>query len=211
MIPRQNWRPSIRYAAEESGVEPLPDADSANYLFEFAGSDCCKLHPNESPALHEDIRQRYVGHYIGMDQTPTPLFRIRRNQNTAYAARCGLHLAVATGKARRFDRRINGWHAKFFHATRCADETRSKPHPQNAAARELLDFLCEPGRILMVRRFFMTWKWRRLQVCRCVSGAHRDKCALYEPVVCLDRFVDLPPAVTSIVDLGRSHRRQQKG
>ncbi|HNN86021.1 MAG TPA: hypothetical protein PKK14_00740, partial [Pseudomonadales bacterium] len=34
-------------------------------------------------------------------------------------------------------------------------------------------------------------------------GAHRiEQMLRYEPVACLDRFVDLLPVVTSIVDLG---------
>ena len=44
----------------------------------------------------------------------------------------GYQLAIATGKSRRgLDRVLNSLDmADWFHASRCADETRSKPHPQ---------------------------------------------------------------------------------
>jgi len=51
------------------------------------------------------------------------------------------HLAIATGKSRRgLDRVLAQLDLlDFFDATRCADETRSKPHPQ--MLHELLDEL----------------------------------------------------------------------
>jgi len=51
------------------------------------------------------------------------------------------HLAIATGKSRRgLDRVLAQLDLRdFFDATRCADETRSKPHPQ--MLHELLDEL----------------------------------------------------------------------
>ncbi len=63
----------------------------------------------------------------------------------------GFSLAVATGKSRRgLDRALAdvGW-GEHFHATRCADETASKPDP--LMLEELLwELQVEPGQALMV-------------------------------------------------------------
>ena len=63
----------------------------------------------------------------------------------------GYHLAVATGKTRRgLDRALqeSGMVGRF-HATRCADECHSKPHPQ--MLHELMDeFAVAPEATLMI-------------------------------------------------------------
>ena len=164
------------------------------------------LYPHESPALHEDIRQRYVSHYIGMDQTPTPLFAgVTETLHTLSDA--GYTLAVASGKARRgLDRVLEQMGMqKFFHATRCADETRSKPHPQ--MLHELLDFfVCAPEQALMVGDSSYDMEMAQAAGVPRVAvsyGAHSvEQMLRYEPVACLDQFADLLPVVTSIVDLG---------
>jgi phosphoglycolate phosphatase len=89
------------------------------------------LIPEADDALVQRIADRYRLHFLNQNQTPSPLF------SGAAEVLHGLYdqgylLAVATGKGRRgldkvlaetgFDR--------LFHATRCADETFSKPHPE---------------------------------------------------------------------------------
>ncbi|WP_447553144.1 HAD family hydrolase [Vreelandella sp. EE22] len=91
-----------------------------------------KLCPGIQPAQAETLRQRYSHHFVHENTTPMPFFdgvearleRLRRKK--------AQRLAVATGKSRRgldriFEQTGSG---KFFHASRTADETRSKPHPQ---------------------------------------------------------------------------------
>lgn len=91
-----------------------------------------KLCPGILPAQAERLRERYSHHFVTVNTTPMLFFpgvearlaRLRENEQQ--------QLAVATGKSRRgLDRifaetRSGGW----FHASRTADETRSKPHPQ---------------------------------------------------------------------------------
>jgi phosphoglycolate phosphatase len=196
----------MQYAAEESGVDPLPDEPIRQIIGLSLPQAIAVLYPHESPALHEDIRQRYVSYYIGMDQTPTPLFAgVTETLHTLRDA--GYTLAVATGKARRgLDRVLEQMGMqKFFHATRCADETRSKPHPQ--MLHELLDFfVCEPEQALMVGDSCYDMEMAQAAGMPRVAvsyGAHSiEQMLRYEPVACLDRFADLLPVVTSIVDLG---------
>jgi len=76
------------------------------------------------------LRETYVKYFLELDQQPCRHFegafellsRLREQ---------GSLLAVATGKSRRGLQRAldqTGWEP-LFDATRCADETRSKPHP----------------------------------------------------------------------------------
>jgi phosphoglycolate phosphatase len=148
------------------------------------------------------MRQHYVQHYIAVDNTPSPLFR--GVEDTLYALRDAGHtMAVATGKARRGLNRVLQQHnlQDFFHATRCADETRSKPHPQ--MLHELLDvFACEPEQALMIgdTHYDMAMAQAANMPRVGVSyGAHRTEQLLpYEPLACLDEFTALLPLVQSL-------------
>ena len=66
-------------------------------------------------------------------------------------AAAGYLLAVATGKGRRgLDRALESTGlGSYFHATRCADETFSKPHPE--MLHQIMDELgTRPGETLMI-------------------------------------------------------------
>lgn len=88
------------------------------------------LFPDEPEAMRQEIARAYAGQYIAAEQEPPQLFAGAMETLHQLRGR-GLQLAVATGKSRRgLDRILNilGL-TDFFDATRCADETRSKPHP----------------------------------------------------------------------------------
>lgn len=90
----------------------------------------------------EALRLRYSHHFVAADATPMEFFagveagirRLRDNERT--------RLAVATGKSRRGLDRVFGATGcgTWFHASRTADETLSKPHP-----RMLEELLAETG------------------------------------------------------------------
>lgn len=74
---------------------------------------------------------RYRYYFVEGDQTPMPLFAGVEELLTELNA-LGYQLGIATGKSRRGLQRVLDEHGlgHHFHATRTADETRSKPHPQ---------------------------------------------------------------------------------
>jgi phosphoglycolate phosphatase len=77
------------------------------------------------------LQARYAHHYVTADQQPCEFFPGALTMLQQLKERGDL-VAVATGKSRKGLRRVLdqlGMH-EFFHASRCADETRSKPHPQ---------------------------------------------------------------------------------
>lgn len=88
------------------------------------------LFPNLSLRQREQVQASYSTSYVALDQKPSPLFAGALETLTELRRR-GHLLAVATGKSRRgLNRVLTGLdlHA-WFDITRCADETRSKPHP----------------------------------------------------------------------------------
>jgi phosphoglycolate phosphatase len=103
-----------------------------------------KLCPGILPAQAERLRERYAHHFVQADTTPMAFF----SGVEAHIARLRGHeqqrLAVATGKSRRGLDRIftETGSGAWFHASRTADETHSKPHPQMLS--ELLSELAVP-------------------------------------------------------------------
>ncbi|MCF6323729.1 MAG: HAD-IA family hydrolase [Gammaproteobacteria bacterium] len=90
-----------------------------------------RLYPNEGETTVAKFVDRYRHHFLVGNQNRSVLF------NGAMEVIKHLHaddylLAVATGKSRRgLDRSIAETRSgDYFHITRCADETHSKPHPQ---------------------------------------------------------------------------------
>jgi len=90
-----------------------------------------QLYPDEGEATVEKFADRYRHYFLAGKQNRSILF------DGAMDVIKHLHaddylLAVATGKSRLgLDRSIAETNSgDFFHITRCADETHSKPHPQ---------------------------------------------------------------------------------
>jgi phosphoglycolate phosphatase len=89
-----------------------------------------RLFPGLGESTREALAAAYSRHYRALDREPPRLFSGAMETLLALRER-GLPLAIATGKSRRgLDRVLGGLGmSDFFDATRCADETRSKPHP----------------------------------------------------------------------------------
>ncbi len=97
-----------------------------------------------------ELIARYRHQYLVADATPTPLFDGAKALIEALHAQ-GRLLAVATGKSRRgLDQALDQTGLRpWFHATRCAEETFSKPHP--GMLYELMDELgVTPAVTLMI-------------------------------------------------------------
>jgi phosphoglycolate phosphatase len=108
------------------------------------------LFPAESDTQRTRLIEGYRRHFLELDQTAMPLFPGVRDGLAALAEQ-GYLLAVATGKARRGLERVleETGTRDLFVASRCADETFSKPHPR--MLEEILDITgIEPQRAIMV-------------------------------------------------------------
>jgi len=108
------------------------------------------LYPEAKTPLIKKIAQSYREYYLTKDKTPSPLFDGAQNVlNDLKEA--GFDLSVATGKSRRgLDKGLKETDLNaYFPVTRCADETRSKPHPQ-MLEEILVDYNLESSKALMI-------------------------------------------------------------
>lgn len=139
----------IQAACRDLGL-PVPSREAASHIIGLGLKDALEhllpeLPAQDYPRLVEAYRQHYLAH-----DAKIPLFAGAKTLVANLHAR-GHLLAVATSKARRglmraFQRTGLG---AYFHASRTADETFSKPHP--AMIQELLAALAVPAeRALMV-------------------------------------------------------------
>ena len=120
----------LRLAAVDAGLPLLGDAEYGDVIGLGLPQAIATLYPSIDEALALTYRDRYADRFIEADVEPSGFFDgVRQTLETLKAE--GHLLAVATGKSRRGLDRVMGRHGLqgFFHATRCADETASKPDP----------------------------------------------------------------------------------
>src|SRR5450830_1242049 len=119
----------IQAAARDLGL-PVPDKRAASHVIGLGLADAMQAAmPDIDPKYYPRIVERYRHHYLGQDQDLTLFGGVR--EMLADLAQQGYFLAVATGKSRvGLNRALNATKLlSAFDATRCADETFSKPHP----------------------------------------------------------------------------------
>ena len=99
------------------------------------------LYPDITTVEYESLVDCYRNHFLFKDDTPSVLFS-GAHEMMADLNKQGYYLAVATSKGRvGLDLVLNETNmGAHFHATRCADEAFSKPHP-----KMLLDIMDELG------------------------------------------------------------------
>ncbi len=145
---------------------------------------------------------QYRRHFLITNQTPSVLFPAARETLDWIAAQ-GYRLAVATGKSRMgLDQSLveTGLEG-FFHATRCADETFSKPNPQMLL--ELMDELgARPAATLMVgdTEYDMLMARNAGAEALAVSfGVHSpNRLLAHAPLACLDSLGSIPAGSTPV-------------
>lgn len=121
---------SMQLAALDVGLEPCPEEKIRGIIGLGLPEAVATLYP-ELPAVPSQLLgERYSHHFLQKDATPCDFYPGVEDTLEALKAN-GHHIAVATGKTRHgLDRVLGGLGLQsYFHATRCADETRSKPDP----------------------------------------------------------------------------------
>lgn len=134
----------------EAGFEPLPGEECQQVIGLGLDEAIRTLVPEASEADYERLRAIYGRRFQGFGAADMPFFP-GVTEGLDWLHGRGRGLAVATGKSRRgLDRMLAEWGMQgTFHATRCADETASKPHPR--MLRELLaDFGLAPEQAVFV-------------------------------------------------------------
>ncbi|MCK5640489.1 MAG: HAD-IA family hydrolase, partial [Gammaproteobacteria bacterium] len=155
------------------------------------------LFPEGDSALVKALSERYRDHFLSHTTTPSEMFpgAVTAIKNLADM---GYLLAVATGKGRNGLNRVltETGLGEYFHATRTADETFSKPHPQMLL--ELMDVLgAAPEQTLMVgdTEYDMLLAKNANASSLAVSyGVHETERLLKcQPMGCIDTISDLEP------------------
>lgn len=159
------------------------------------------LYPSLSTESRQSIKGFYIDHFMSADQQPSDLFDgviegLHRLRDKNFL------LGIATGKSRRgLDRVLSEIKLdNFFHGTRCADETASKPDPQMLL--ELLDEFDTPANSAVMvgdTEYDMSMAKQISMPRVAVSyGAHHvDRLKQYDPVQCVDEFSDFVAWVLS--------------
>ncbi len=141
---------SLRAAGQDIGFSDLSDAGFRNVIGLGMQEAIRALYPAISDAEVWQYADRYRHHFLESCPMPEQLFE-GVPEILASLHRQPVMLAVATGKSRKgLDRVLRHTNCgRYFQATRCADETTSKPHPQMLL--ELIEELgAKPETTLMV-------------------------------------------------------------
>jgi phosphoglycolate phosphatase len=186
---------AMQAAADELRFPALSAATIRNIIGLGLPEAILALYPDFDETARHELRLGYAKHYIALNEQPPELFA--GVADTLDRIKSERHLlAVATGKNRRGLQRILGQldMLDFFDATRCADETQSKPHPQ--MLHELLDELAIPAhRAVMVGDteydMAMAQEAGMSRIGVDYGAHHADRLLQYAPDLILSEFAQL--------------------
>ena len=119
----------IQASARDLGL-PIPHDDDASHVIGLGLHEAMQaVMPNIDPSFYPKMVERYRIHYLSKHHELVLFDGVRDMLDDLSQA--GYFLAVATGKSRvGLNRALNAVGLlSLFDATRCADETFSKPHP----------------------------------------------------------------------------------
>jgi phosphoglycolate phosphatase len=186
----------IHAAFADLGVTAPSPAEARDIIGLGLDEAMAVLWPGSSPTERQALVERYRHHFLVANATPSELFP-GVMETLDWLRGHGYLLAVATGKSRRGLDLVLGTTALggYFQATRCADETFSKPHPQMLL--EIMDELGARGEeTLMVgdteydMQMASNAGAHALAVC---YGVHSPERLLAQgPLGCLADLVEMP-------------------
>lgn len=143
---------SMQCAADEMALEPVSVESIKNIIGLSLDKALLELWPDLNPERIGAIQKCYGKHFLHQNAQPMAFFEgAVELLDWLVSHPAKPLLAVATGKKRVGLERILNEHNmhRYFAATRCGDESHSKPHPQ--MLEYLLDKLnIEPKQALMI-------------------------------------------------------------
>jgi len=185
----------IQAAIGDLELEPREVSSIRNIIGLGLHEAISTLYPASDNTLHEAMTERYRYHFLTANPTRSELFA-GAEETVRSLNEAGYMLAVATGKGRRgLDMVLEETGlGECFLATRCADETFSKPHPQ--MLEELMEELgAVPGETLMIgdTEYDMQMATNARTYSLAVSYGVHEKARLlrHDPLHCLDDIREL--------------------
>jgi phosphoglycolate phosphatase len=181
---------------------PVPSQDAIRDIIGLGLLEAVnKLFPGHEEGLHLEIANRYRIHFFKDNGSPSELFEGARDVLSELSQQ-GYLLAVATGKGRKgLDHALESTGlADFFHFTRCADETFSKPHPE--MLNQILELTgVESKQALMIGdteydlEMAVNAGMPSLGV---TYGTHSlERLLKHKPLACVDRVTEIPAWLSS--------------
>ena len=190
---------SLQHASKQTVNIQLSEARAKDVIGLSLMEAISKLHPeleagNQQAEL-KSIADAYRQHYLYDNPVPAPLFSgVYRLLDELREQ--GYTLAISTGKSRiGLEQSINEHKlADYFAATRCADENRSKPHPE--MLHEILDELnFSATQTVMIGDSEHDLKMANNANMQCIGVTHgvHDVTVLkkFNPLICLDDITEL--------------------
>lgn len=186
---------SLQAAGADLGLPERTDAECRNIIGLGMHEAIHGLHDGIDPDLVSSFTDRYRHHFLVSCPHPEVLFDGVHEILQALEQR-QLWLGVATGKSRKgLDRALKQTGCnRYFHSTRCADETSSKPDPM--MLREIIDELgVVPEKTLMIgdTEYDLEMAQRAGTAALAVSyGAHEiERLQSYRPLACLNSVKEM--------------------
>lgn len=187
---------SMRSATADLGLAPRDDRQFSDIIGLGMREAINSLFPEQYDHEFAQTFTEAYRKYFFADNAPQALFPNVLNVLQKLHAEDYL-LAVATGKSRKgLDKVLQETGLRdVFHATRCADETRSKPHPQMLL--EILETTgVKPGNAVMIGDSEYDLDMARQAGMHAVGvsyGVHdRDRLRQHGPAHILDTIEELP-------------------
>jgi len=185
----------MQAAISDLGCEPRDRESIKNIIGLGLREAIDTLYPGTDETFLKAMVERYRYHFLGGSEYHSDLFPGAAETIRALSE-AGYLLAVATGKGRKgLDMVLEKTGlGEYFDATRCADETFSKPHPQ--MLEEVMEVLgAEPGQTLMIgdTEYDMQMANNAHTHALAVSyGVHeRPRLLQHRPLHCLDAIDEL--------------------
>jgi phosphoglycolate phosphatase len=185
---------SLQAACRDLALAVPPDED-ARFIIGLGLNDAmAHILPGLPHEEYSRVAERYRHHFLAADGATT-LFP-GAAETIAELHEAGFMLAVATGKSRRgLDRALGATGlARYFHATRCADEGFSKPHP-GMLQQLMAELGADRDRTLMIGDTTHDMEMARSAGVARVAvayGAHaREELLACDPLACVEAFGDL--------------------
>lgn len=187
---------AMQQAARDLGWSPPEDHEVHNIIGLGLPEAVMRLYPQLADADRSRLREAYRINFLALDaRQPSGFFPTAR-ETIEHLRDQGHTLTIATGKSRLgLERILSSLGMKhFFHGTRCADETASKPHPL------MLEQLLEEFRLPAAHAVMIGDTEYDMDMARRIAmpriavsyGAHAlERLQVYEPELCLHQFDEL--------------------
>jgi len=186
---------SLAAAAVDINLEDLGQQRYKGIIGLGLAEAMAALYPDAGSEVQEALCERYRHHFLDASKGQSNLFEGTHDMLTSLKS-SGSKMAVATGKARRGLNRVfdeTGYHS-MFHASRCADESGSKPHP-NMLHEIMSELNISPDKTLMIgdSRYDMQMANNAGIDCLAVSyGVHGcQELEQHAPLTCCENITQL--------------------